>query len=116
VKPSKLSPKAEAWRGSGSLGTIGLEIVLSIAFGFFGGRWLDGKLGTEPWLSVIGFLFGIGAAVKAFMRASSEMRAAAEREEREQGNPSPRYDKPSDADEGARKRDGDDGDAGSGGA
>lgn len=88
----KRPPKVEEWRGVGSLGTIGLEIVLSIAFGFFGGRWLDGKLGTEPYLSIVGFCFGVAAAVKAFMRASREMKAAAEREEREQGNPRPRYD------------------------
>lgn len=80
------------WRGLGSVGTIGLEIALSIAFGFFGGRWLDGRFGTAPWLSIIGFFFGIAAAVKAVQRVMNEMRVQAEREEREQGNPRPRYD------------------------
>ncbi|TKD10066.1 hypothetical protein E8A74_10265 [Polyangium fumosum] len=84
----------EEWRGVGSLGTIGLEVVLSIAFGYFGGRWLDGKFGTEPYLAILGFCFGIGAAVRAFQRALREMKAQAEREEREQGNPLPRYDAP----------------------
>jgi ATP synthase protein I len=87
----KRPPKVEQWRGVGSLGTIGLEVVLSIAFGFFGGRWLDGKFGTEPYLAVLGFCFGIGAAVRAFMRAAAEMKIQADREEREQGNPLPRY-------------------------
>jgi len=96
AKDRKRPPKVEEWRGVGSLGTIGLEVVLSIALGFFGGRWLDGKFGTEPYLAVLGFLFGIGAAVKAFQRALKEMKAQAEREEREQGNPLPRYDTPDD--------------------
>lgn len=87
----KRPPKVEEWRGVGSLGTIGLEVVLSIAFGYFGGRWLDGKFGTEPYLAILGFCFGVGAAVKAFQRALREMKAQAEREEREQGNPLPRY-------------------------
>jgi F0F1-type ATP synthase assembly protein I len=82
------------WRGVGSFGTIGLEIVLSIAFGFFGGRWLDGRFGTAPWISIVGFCFGVAAAVKSVHRAMTEMRAEAEREEREQGNPRPRYDVP----------------------
>ena len=30
-----------------SLSTIGLELGLSIAVGYFGGRWLDGKLAFE---------------------------------------------------------------------
>ncbi|UQA60996.1 AtpZ/AtpI family protein [Polyangium aurulentum] len=92
-------PGLENWRGVGSYGTLGLEIVLSICFGFFGGRWLDGKFGTEPWLSALGFVFGVGAAIKAVMRAMREMAAEAAREEREQGNPAPLYDKRDERDE-----------------
>lgn len=84
--------KVDDWRGVGSVGTIGLEIVLSIAFGFFGGRWLDEKLGTAPYLAGIGFVFGLAAAVKAVMRAHAQMQREAAREEREQGNPRPIYD------------------------
>lgn len=90
VRPEK-GRKIDDWRGVGSFGTIGLEIVLSIAFGFFGGRWLDEKLGTAPYLGGLGFVFGLLAAIKALMRAHAQMQAIAEREEREQGNPSPRY-------------------------
>lgn len=82
----------EQWRGVGSFGTIGLEIVLCIALGFFGGRWLDEKFGTAPYLAGIGFCFGLAAAIKAVMRAHAEMQALAAKEEREQGNPAPIYD------------------------
>jgi ATP synthase protein I len=88
----KKKPKVEQWRGLGDFGTIGLEIALSIAFGFFGGRWLDGKFGTEPYLAGIGFFFGVAAAIRAVMRAHGQMQKLAEREEREQGNPKPIYD------------------------
>ena len=53
----------------GSLSTIGLEIALSIAVGYLGGRWLDEKLGTEPWLEWIGLGFGLAAAVQSLYRA-----------------------------------------------
>ncbi len=84
---------------SNSYATVGIEIVLSVALGFFGGRWLDDKLHTAPVLMVLGFFFGVGAAIKAVLRASKEMRVITDREEREQGNPAPLFDE--------RKRDGD---------
>ncbi|WP_437854218.1 AtpZ/AtpI family protein [Sorangium sp. So ce363] len=80
------------WKAVGSYGTVGLEVVLCILVGLFIGRWLDGKLGTDPYLSVLWFFFGVGAAGKAVFRAWKEMQAVAEREEREQGNPAPRFD------------------------
>lgn len=84
--------RIDDWRGVGSFGTIGIEIALYIALGFFGGRWLDEKFGTAPYLVTFGFVFGIAASIKALMRANAEMQALAAKEEREQGNPRPRYD------------------------
>ncbi|APR84439.1 ATP synthase protein I [Minicystis rosea] len=89
----------DEYKAVGSWGTLGLEIVLSVMFGLFGGRWLDGKLGTEPWLSLLGFFFGCGAAVKSIMRTMKEMKAVAAREEKEQGNPAPAWEKPGDHEE-----------------
>ena len=94
----------DEYKALGSFGTLGLEIALSVLFGLFGGRWLDGKLGTEPYLAGLGFCFGVAAAVKAVMRSMAAMRRIAEREEREAGNPAPRFD----ADD---RRGGDDGPA-----
>lgn len=103
TEPKKRRPEPrpaglDNWRGVGSYGTLGLEIALSIALGTAVGWWGDGKLGTEPYLMVLGFFFGVGAAVKAVMRAMREMAAEAAREEREQGNPAPLYDKPDESD------------------
>jgi F0F1-type ATP synthase assembly protein I len=52
----------------GSLSTIGIELGLSIALGYLGGRWLDGKLGTEPWLQWIGLGFGLAAGARSLYR------------------------------------------------
>lgn len=84
----------DEYKAVGSWGTLGLEIVLSIMIGFFGGRWLDGKLGTDPYLGVLGFFFGCGAAVKSVLRTMKEMQAVTAREEKEQGNPAPAWERP----------------------
>jgi F0F1-type ATP synthase assembly protein I len=81
----------EQYKAIGSYSTLGLEIVLSVMIGFFGGRWLDGKLETAPYLAVVGFFFGVGAAGKAILRTLKEMKAVTLREEREQGNPAPLF-------------------------
>lgn len=52
----------------GSLSTIGLELGLSIALGYLGGRWLDGKLGTEPWFQWIGLSLGLAAGARSLYR------------------------------------------------
>ena len=60
------------WRQAGQTGAVGLEIAVAIAIGYFGGRYLDGKLHTTPWLSWIGFGAGVGAAIKALVRVTRQ--------------------------------------------
>jgi F0F1-type ATP synthase assembly protein I len=86
----------DEYKAVGSWSTLGLEIVLSMLVGFFGGRWIDGKLGTDPWISIVGFFFGCAAAVRAIQRTLAEMKAVTAREEREHGNPAPLYERPGD--------------------
>jgi ATP synthase protein I len=47
----------------GQLSTLGLSFVLAIVMGFGGGYLLDRWLGTEPWLTFLGFILGIAAGV-----------------------------------------------------
>lgn len=47
----------------GQLSTLGLSFVLAIVMGFGAGYLLDGWLGTRPWLTLLGFLLGIAAAI-----------------------------------------------------
>ena len=47
----------------GQLSTIGLSFVFALVIGFGAGWWLDGVLGTKPWLSFVGFFLGLAAGV-----------------------------------------------------
>lgn len=58
----------------GQLSSVGMSFVLALAMGFGGGYWLDGALGTGPWLAFIGFFVGLAAGVLnvyRVMRATS---------------------------------------------
>jgi ATP synthase protein I len=66
---SLLDPEAkQQLRTAGSVGAIGIEMALATALGYFGGRWLDGHLGTEPWLMYIGLVLGIVAGFRGLYR------------------------------------------------
>ena len=69
------------WKAAGSYTTVGMEIVLSVLVGFFGGRWLDARFGTAPYLAVIGFFFGVATAGRFLWQAHRRMRAEAERDD-----------------------------------
>ena len=51
-----------------SLGAVGIEMGLSVVIGYFGGKWLDEKLGTDGWLMWIGLAFGIVAGFRGLYR------------------------------------------------
>ena len=42
--------------------SIGIQFVFSVLLGYWGGKWLDGKFGTTPWLAYTGMLLGVSAA------------------------------------------------------
>lgn len=52
----------------GRFGSIGIEMVVAICIGFFGGQWLDGQFGTEPYLRYIGLFLGIAAGFRGLVR------------------------------------------------
>ncbi len=62
----------------GQLSTIGLAFVFALVMGFGAGVWLDGRLGTSPWLSLLGFAAGLAAGVLNVVRTMRSV-AAAER-------------------------------------
>lgn len=65
----------------GRYGAVGFELLLSIAVGYYGGRWIDGKLGTS-FLAFIGFLIGCYAGFRALFRTAKQMQLDIEREEK----------------------------------
>lgn len=51
-----------------SFAGAGVQFVISILLFLYIGKWLDGKLGTAPWLLMAGVFVGAGAGFYAFYR------------------------------------------------
>jgi len=58
------------WRQIGNLSGVGLTLVICTVLGLVGGYYLDRWLGTEPWLLLVGLLFGIAAGFVNLFRAA----------------------------------------------
>ncbi|HHX95499.1 MAG TPA: AtpZ/AtpI family protein [Clostridia bacterium] len=39
---------------------FGVGMALRLAIFYYGGNWIDGKLGTKPWFAFAGILLAIG--------------------------------------------------------
>lgn len=52
--------------------SVGLEMGIAVILGLFFGRWLDGELGTEPWLMILFVIFGFAAGFKGIFRMLRE--------------------------------------------
>lgn len=59
--------RTEASQAAEVLGS-GIQFAASILVFLFAGRWLDARLGTEPWLLLIGVFVGAGAGFYALYR------------------------------------------------
>jgi len=57
------------WQAAGDALQLGLSIVLAIFIGLIVGWWLDGWLGTFPYLTILFFCLGLGAAGTNVWRA-----------------------------------------------
>ena len=48
---------------------VGVELVAPLLVGVFGGRWLDRRFGTEPWLLLVGAVLGaVAGMINLFRR------------------------------------------------
>lgn len=69
--------------------TVGLELVLSVLVGLFGGRWLDQKLNAGGVLTITGFALGTVAGFRSLWRAARRMEREAARQDPPEGPPGP---------------------------
>ena len=54
---------------SGSaLAGLGMQFVITILLCIYAGRWLDGKVGTAPWLLIAGAVLGTAAGFFVMFR------------------------------------------------
>lgn len=56
-----------------TLGHVGTMFPVAIGLGFLGGWWIDGRLGTRPWLALLGFAFGVAAALRNLIRSVRDL-------------------------------------------
>lgn len=58
------------WRDMGDVGAVGIEFVLALAVGYYGGRYLDQRFfGAHGYVTAIGAMIGLIAAFKAIYDA-----------------------------------------------
>ena len=67
------------WFAASKVSYLGIFFGVAICIGFFGGRWLDDRLHTRPWLSIVGLLVGVASGFRELYRL-------ARRYQREQRN------------------------------
>lgn len=78
----------ESKRGSalsgGEFAGIGLQFALAILVFAFGGVWLDGRLATSPWFTVVGvFVGGAGGFYSMYRKVTAAQRRDAARRQAE---------------------------------
>ncbi|HVB08987.1 MAG TPA: AtpZ/AtpI family protein [Bacillota bacterium] len=56
------------WDALALAGSLGLTTAIVMALAIYGGQRLDGRLGTDPLFTVIGFFVGLGTGVWSFVR------------------------------------------------
>jgi ATP synthase protein I len=85
-----MSNARKPWREFGRYGAVGMEFVVSMAVGYYLGKWLDGRFfGGKGWATGIGSLIGVYTAFKAIYTASKRMTKDIERAERQERGEDP---------------------------
>ncbi|MCX6828742.1 MAG: AtpZ/AtpI family protein [candidate division Zixibacteria bacterium] len=84
-KSNKKKGRSEI-RQLGLLGTIPILLAVGPLVGFFIGRWLDEKLGTEPFLLVLFLIFGFIASGREIYRLLKRAEDEEKKEKDEKGN------------------------------
>ena len=70
---------------------LGFQFLAAILLFLYVGRWLDARLGTRPWLLVVGVLVGAGAGFYSLYKKlmTEQAREDARRAARNAGRPPP---------------------------
>jgi ATP synthase protein I len=82
---SLLGPEGrKQMRVLGTVGTAGIELAVATVVGLFGGRWLDGLLGTGPWLQWLGFGLGLFVGFRNLFRITRRVQQQMAADENQQ--------------------------------
>lgn len=74
--------KGTAWRDYGRYGTVGIELIVTMALGYYGGRALDTRLSGHGWITFVGFLLGVIVGFRSIFVAGRHMQRDVERAEK----------------------------------
>ena len=69
--------------GMFDLASIGITLPLAIVIGYFGGKWIGGKLGNAEIGSYIGFVLGVAAGFMEIFRSIARWNRKMERMEKQ---------------------------------
>ena len=83
------TPDSRTLKTLGQLSTIGLAFVFALMMGFGAGFWLDGRLGTKPWLTLLGFAVGLAAGILNVVRTMQAVSAGERDLQRERDRAAP---------------------------
>jgi ATP synthase protein I len=76
-EPRRSQKAGKAGPGAAGLMGVGLQVAASILLFLFAGRWLDARLGTGPWLLMLGVFAGFGASFYSIYRRLTPPRGGA---------------------------------------
>ncbi|RMG60944.1 MAG: AtpZ/AtpI family protein [Deltaproteobacteria bacterium] len=62
--------RGRLYREVGRYASLGLEMALSVIIGLAIGAFLDKRLGTGPWLTLLFLIFGFVAGFRSLIRAA----------------------------------------------
>jgi F0F1-type ATP synthase assembly protein I len=79
VQQHKPSGVGEGYRRSGPYMGLGIEFAAAVILCFVFGRWIDGKLESDPYGALIGFLLGTTGAITNLIRSVNRLQGRAER-------------------------------------
>jgi len=86
------------WKDFGRYGTVGIELLVSIAIGYYGGRAIDTRVGAHGWVTFLGFVLGVAVGFRSIFATASHMQKDIERAERSARGEDPWQKKPPDDD------------------
>jgi ATP synthase protein I len=69
--PLSKEEKQRVFRDLRLYGSLGIEMAAAVLIGTLMGYWADKWLGTQPWVLIIGFIFGAAAGFRSLYRVIS---------------------------------------------
>jgi ATP synthase protein I len=91
------------WKDLGRYGTVGIELILSMAIGYYGGRAIDARVGGHGWVTFLGFVGGVAVGFRSIFATARYMPKDIERAERRDLDLDPWQDEPPNRDGASRR-------------